>query len=103
MAATQRFHDSNRSGWLLFGLFFLPPIFLGAVAVALFGSIVNTLILAASSANGSSAELSVASPSAPLVVLFGVTALGTVISQLYGIYLLAKSGDAGANRFGPRP
>jgi len=85
--AVRRLHDTNRSGKLIVALIL--------VEVALFLVIVVSFIAGISGAIGGNENVATGGG---VGVLVGVALF--VVLAIYWIYLMAKRGDAGPNRFG---
>lgn len=85
--AVRRLHDTNRSGKLIVGLIL--------VEVVLFLVIVVSFVAGLSGAIGGDADVAAGGG---IGVLVGVVLF--VVLAIYWIYLMAKRGDAGPNRYG---
>lgn len=100
----RRYHDTNRSGWTYLGISIATPFFMVMTATIALASISNQLMEAVLNmpAGGADSTLDLAA-AGPVLPLFGIASVIFFITQIYGLYLLLKAGDADANRFGARP
>ena len=85
--AVRRLHDTNRSGKLIIALFLAEVLLFVVIGVSFVAGIAGTLVGDSGAATGGGIGL-----------LIGVLLL--LVLFVYSIYLMAKRGDAGPNRYG---